>query len=131
MPSAPPPVNAALALNQPRPRVRMQGPEGPAAVQAGPAALVMPSPEALGIRPAALDSTAAPAQVAELDWNELRGRLRQLGAVGFHLDQVGGGNWRATLLVPDAAATTPRRVEAVAASEAGAVADVLAQAQTR
>lgn len=105
----------------------MQGPETPAASlnPHGFQGLVMPSPEALGIVTASVTATA------DLDWNELGGRLRQLGAVGFHLDQVAGGAWRATLLVPDGASATPRRVEAVAASEASAVADVLAQAGSR
>jgi hypothetical protein len=119
------PTNAALALEQfPRPKVRMQGPETPMTPpQAGFQALVMPSPEQLGIVPALASSATA-----ELDWNELRNRLRQLGAVGLHLDQVAGGNWRATLLMPDGAAADPRRLEAVATSDASAVADVLAQA---
>jgi hypothetical protein len=110
----------------------MQGPETSAASlnpRVGFHALVMPSPEALGIAAANVGLQAT--STADLDWNELRGRLRQLGAVGFHLDQVAGGNWRATLLVPDGASATPRRVEAVAASEASAVADVLAQAGSR
>jgi hypothetical protein len=88
----------------------------------------MPSPEQLGIIPAAASSATPTPTAAELDWNELRSRLRQLGAVGLHLDQVAGGNWRATLLMPDGTAADPRRLEAVAASDTSAVADVLAQA---
>jgi hypothetical protein len=118
------PVNAALAIRQqPRPKIRALAPDAPPLKAA---ALVLPSPEALGLAaPAATVSSGLP---AEMDWNELRLRLKQLGAVGFHLDQVAGGNWRATLLLPGAIAATTRHVEALAETEAAAVAGVLARA---
>jgi hypothetical protein len=120
------PVNAALAGQPPATKIRAQGPDV-AAVATTP--LIMPSPEALGLAPPR--SASIPAPPAELDWNDLRQRLRQLGAVGFHLDQIAGGNWRATLLLPGAGAASTRQLEALADSEAAAVSGVLARAAGR
>lgn len=117
------PVNAALATDQaPRPVIRMQAPDAPA--QAG-TPLALPSPEALGV---AVARTLNRAPAAEVDWNNVRSRLRRLGAVGFHLDQV-DGQWRATLLVP-AGNQAARHVEASAANDAAAVAEALQKAET-
>lgn len=121
------PVNAALAGGQtPQPTFRGQTPDAPAAATAPPLVLpplVLPTPQQLGLAPA----KAASAPAAEIDWNDVRVRLRRLGAVGFHLDHVSAGQWRARLLVP-VAGQGPRTLEASAASDAAAVAGVLQQA---
>ncbi len=117
------PVNAALAGNTaPRPTIRAQAPDAPAR---STAPLVLPSPEALGLAP----RTVAPSTLPlEIDWNNAQARLRRLGAVGFHLDEITPGQWRATLLVPLSTQQT-RHVEATAASDAAAVAGALQQAE--
>src|SRR5437870_4771775 len=72
------PVNAAMAMDQaPRPIFRGQAPEAPP-TSAGP--ITLPSPESLGLTTAPTPP-AAPAPA--IDWNDIRARLRQLGAVGF------------------------------------------------
>jgi hypothetical protein len=118
------PVNAAMAMDQkPRPIFRGQAPETP---KTPAAPFRLPSPEALGIT----TGQAAPAAaLPEVDWNNVRIRLRQLGAVGFHLDQVDGGQWRATFVMPAGGQQT-RHVEASAASDAVAVLSALQQAET-
>src|SRR5262245_14719092 len=124
-PQATMPVNAAMARDQaPRPIFRAQAPDAP---PPPPAPLHLPSPEALGITTAQPAQTAA--AVSDIDWNNVRARLRQLGAVGFHLDQVDGGQWRATFLMP-VSGQQARHVEASAASDAIAVLSALQQAET-
>lgn len=123
-PQAAMPVNAAMARDQaPRPIFRAQAPDTP---PTPPAPLRLPSPEALGITTA---QPAPPAAALDIDWNNVRARLRQLGAVGFHLDQVDGGQWRATFLMP-VDGQQARYVEASAASDAIAVLGALQQAET-
>ena len=140
----PGPVNAALALGQqPRPKVRAQAPEAiPGATPgatigaaltaptfAPPAApLSLPAPEALGVVVAPRGRAAVQAET-DIDWNTLRGRLRQRGIASFHLDQVAEGHWRATLLVPGDDGV--RHVEACAATEAAAVLSALERAEGR
>ena len=107
----------------PRATIRAQAPDPP---PRSTAPLVLPTPETLGLA----SSGALPtAPIPEIDWNDARARLRRLGAIGFHLDEVTSGQWRATLLVPLGAQQT-RRVEASAASDAAAVAGALQQAET-
>src|SRR5262245_1936734 len=122
MPAAQPafPVNAAMAGNATRqPTFRAQAPDPPAP------ALVLPTPEALGLV-SGNASTIQPATA--FDWNDARTRLRRIGAVGFHLDEVAAGQWRATLLLPVGEQQT-RHVEASAGSDAAAVAAALQQAE--
>jgi hypothetical protein len=115
------PVNAALA--QPaQPKVRAQSPDTAGPI-AGP--LALPSPEALGVAPAKSLATG-PARTE--NWNDLHARLRRLGPVGFRLDPIGAGQWRATLSVPQGAQGT-RHLQAEAASEADAAASVLGEAE--
>ena len=122
-PQAVMPVNAAMARDQaPRAIFRAQAPDAPPP----PAPLRLPSPEALGITTV---QATQPAAVSDIDWNNVRARLRQLGAVGFHLDQVDGGQWRATFLMP-VGGQQARHVEASAASDAIAVLSALQQAET-
>jgi len=122
--TAPPkfPVNAALAGGQtPQPTFRAQAPDAPVV---STAAFVLPTPQQLGLVPA----KAAAAPTPTIDWNDLRARLHKLGAVGFHLDQV-GGQWRAQLRVPVNAQET-RTLEATAGNDAAAVAGALQQAES-
>lgn len=117
------PVNAALAGGQTQqPTFRAQTPDAPVAAAATP--LVLPTPQQLGLVPAKTATVTTP----EIDWNDVRARLRRLGAVGFHLDQVGAGQWRARLLVP-VNAQENRTVESSAANDTAAVAGVLQQAE--
>jgi hypothetical protein len=116
------PVNAALAAGQnPQPTIRGQSPDAPVASPTSP--FVLPTPQQLGLVPA-----QAAAALAPIDWNDLRTRLHKLGAVGFHLDQV-GGQWRAQLRVPVNAQET-RTLESSAASDAAAVSGALQQAES-
>src|SRR5262245_44516197 len=78
-----PRVNAGLAAGAPMPppKVRAQNDDAPAAAR-----LVMPSPEALGLGIAKAEPTAV-----GIDWNLTHQRLKDLGAVGFHLDRLNAG----------------------------------------
>ena len=117
------PVNAAMAGDPaPRPIIRAQAPEVPTRT-ASP--LMLPTPEALGLAGARI---TLPQPAHEVDWNDVRARLRRLNAVAFHLDQIAGGQWRASLLVPQAGQQA-RHIEASAASDAAAVASVLQKAE--
>jgi hypothetical protein len=125
-PQAAMPVNAAMARDQaPRPIFRGQAPDAPTTP---PAPLRLPSPEALGIVTTG-PPTAPAAAATDIDWNNVRARLRQLGAIGFHLDQLDGRQWRATFLMP-VSGQQARHVEASAASDAVAVLSALQQAET-
>lgn len=125
------PVNASLAMQAaPRIKARAQNTEPtPMPTPAAAAPLVLPSPESLGLVPLAAAQPVHAAS-AEPDWNQVRSRLRQLGAISFHLDRVAGGNWRATLLVPQEGAAGPRHLEALGDSEGAALTSVLAQAES-
>jgi hypothetical protein len=121
------PVNAALAGDQtPRPTFRAQEPDAPAVATATP--FVLPTPQQLGLAQAQA-TPAAPIAAREIDWNDVRARLHRLGAVGFHLDQV-GGQWRAQLLVP-INAQEMRTLESSAGNDAAAIAAVLQQAESQ
>ena len=126
------PVNAALAGDQkPRPTFRAQEPDAPAVATTTP--FVLPTPQQLGVAPVqaapaqAAPVTATPITAPEIDWNDVRARLHRLGAVGFHLDHV-GGQWRAQLLVP-VNAMEMRTLESSAGTDAAAIAAVLQQAE--
>src|SRR5262245_61658740 len=127
------PVNAALAGDQtPQPKFRAQEPDAPAVATATP--FVLPTPQQLGLAPAqAVPAPAAPVATPftarEIDWNDVRARLHRMGAVGFHLDHV-GGQWRAQLLVP-VSAQEMRTLESSAGSDAAAIAAVLQQAESQ
>lgn len=125
LPAAPQPVLASQAAGiQPRlpaPIIRMQSPETEKPVP--PARLVMPSPEALGLG-------AAPAPVAqprEVDLNTAFARLRQLGALGLHLDKLHSGGYRATFVLPGRQGT--QEIEADGATEGAALATALERAE--
>jgi hypothetical protein len=85
--------------------------------------LQLPSPEQLGLnRPAA---SAAPAAV---DWATVHQRLDRLGATCFHMEKLTRGA-RVTCVLPTAKADYSHRIEAVADSEAEAVALAVTQAE--
>jgi hypothetical protein len=86
------------------------------------AKLNLPSPEQLG-----LNRPPAPV-VARLDWTAVHERLDRLGATCFHLEKLARGA-RVTCLLPTAKADCTHRIEAVADSEAEAVALAVAQAE--
>ena len=118
------PTTAAAAA--PKPKFRAQAPDAP--YTPPPPLLVLPSPEQLGVGQA---RAAAPAPAAPLtDWNEIHSRLRRVGAVGFHLDQLSQGQWRATFLLPTGPANQARHIEAIAASESEAVFAALQRAES-
>lgn len=106
---------------QPQPIIRMQGPDPEAA--APPARLVMPSPEELGL---ALPVGPAPT-TKEIDLNSAYTRLRQLGAIGLHLDRLTQGGYRATFVL--SASEGPRQVNADGATEGAALAAALERAE--
>lgn len=97
-------------------------------VDAASATLSLPAPEKLGIAP---PQSAAPVQVAtaKVDWNEVHGELRRLGAVGFDLRTLPDGSRRAMLTLPAGQSGKCRLIEATATTEAAAVAAALSRAQ--
>jgi hypothetical protein len=86
------------------------------------ARLQLPAPEQLG-----LDRPATPT-ASRLDWAAVHQRLDRLGATCFHLEKLAHGA-RVTCLLPTAKADCSHRVEAVADSEAEAVALAVNQAE--
>jgi hypothetical protein len=138
LPAAPMPVIASLAAESvkpnpvPRPTIRLQAPDDLAIRRT---AFVLPSPQALGIRPPVPAPSAVPpaasstASAPTLDWNDAHARLQRLGARGFHLTQLQEGSCQALCLLP----TSDQRlhqIEAVAGSEAAAVQALLAAAES-
>jgi hypothetical protein len=106
-----PPVARAPAL-APRPAVaRAKAPDEPTPP---PTLLTMPTPAQLGI------ATTRVVQ-AEADWGATRLRLKELGAVGFQVDQLAGGGCRFICWLPRAQAGATERIETLAGSEAEAV----------
>jgi hypothetical protein len=74
----------------------------------------MPSPAQLGV-------SAARAAQGEADWAAARLRLKELGAVGFQVDQLAGGGCRFVCWLPGAQTGSAERIETLAGSEAEAV----------
>jgi len=106
---------APVAANGlPRPKVRAVPADDP------PARVVLPSPEALGIRTA-----TAPG----IDWNVTHARLDRLQAVRFQSDRLPQGGYRVTFILP--AGTQSQPVEAVGETEAAAVQLALARAEAQ
>jgi hypothetical protein len=88
-----------------------------------PAPLELPSPEQLGIG----SPRSQPA--AELDWNAVHRRLRELGALSSQLQKVPEGGYRFTCLLPTAHPERTQRIEAHATSESEAARLALARAE--
>lgn len=115
----------------PPPKIRMQAPDAP---KPAPARLVLPAPEKLGIHAADMLPNAAspPIRVAEpesMDWNHAHARLQRLGALAFHLDRLTQGGFRVTFYLPGQQGQSTQLVEAVAETEAAAVAAALERAE--
>jgi hypothetical protein len=110
------PVAAAPATT-PRPIVRLQAPEE-LLPPARPAAVVLPPPEALGVK-----SAQTPAAVLDLpvDWNVTHDRLNRLGAIRLVLAKLEGGSCRFAFELPTTEPGRMHHIEAEAASEGAAV----------
>ena len=106
----------------PQTKIRMQAPEEPPLPR-----FVLPSPEELGVafnlNP--IDLT----QSKTADFGALVARLRQIGAVGFHLERVGAG-YRASIDLPGSASRTITVAE-LGTSEASALAAAIANADAK
>jgi hypothetical protein len=72
----------------------------------------IPSPEQLGLAPVASSS---------VNWETIRGQLRQLKAICFQLDRVAAGGYRFTCWLPAAESGKSYRVEADGPDEKEAV----------
>jgi len=112
------PVPAAMAsVPTSRPTIRLQAPEE--LLVRPPAPLVLPSPEALGIR------IATPT----LDWNKTHEKLHQLGALGFHEERLPSGDYRVTLMIPFGNQKA-HQIEVIGTNEAAAVNSALENAES-
>jgi hypothetical protein len=112
-PARPPaPIARTATPAGPKPIIRLQAPEETGTVR--PAPVTIPSPEQLGV------GLSRPAAVAT-DWAATRSRLKELGAVGFQLDQVPGGECRFVCWLPRPAGGAAERIESRAPTEAAAV----------
>jgi hypothetical protein len=85
-----------------------------------PARVALPSPEELGVIPAA-PAAASTALDRPVDWNVTHDRLNRLGAVGFHLAKLANGACRVAFVLPTAQPGRMHHIEAEAASEGAAV----------
>jgi len=103
-------------VQQSQARVRMQN-DAPAPRTT----LRMPSPEELGIRPAAARSD-------EVDWLQVRKRIQSLSLTSFHMQKLPEGGFRFVCFVPTQSGD--RRIEAESLTEAEAIDRALAQAES-
>jgi hypothetical protein len=85
----------------------MKGPDEPR-----PPVVKIPSPEQLGL---------APAAASAVDWATSRGKLGKMGATCFQLDRAPTGGYRFTCWLPAETAGKSYRVEADGGDEAEAV----------
>jgi len=139
LPSAPPqfrpaaPTSAGLATgNIPAPAAPKFRAQAPDPVPQPPSRIILPTPESLGIGvrgTAAANLPAAGHVATPLDWNQTHQRLKDLGAVGFHLDRV-GAQVRVTFWLPTAEPGRTQLVESTAVSESEAVSAALHQAHS-
>lgn len=135
----PQPANTGLAAAPSFP----SSPQTPAPIVRGyaqedappaPKLVSLPSPSALGILPAAQTSAApksapsVPAPATPIDWNATHQRLRQLGAVGFHLDRAPEGGYRVLCVLTGHGKST-QAIEGVGPTEADAVAQAMSRAE--
>lgn len=91
--------------------------------------LSLPTPDALGIRPADQRSELPTAKTVALDWNQIHSRLRQLNPVGVNTNRLPSGNFRVSLVLASGQSNTQHTFEAVANSESYAYSSVLQQAE--
>lgn len=110
-PQAPRPPAAQVATTAPAPKVRLKAPDELRAATRS-AAVAIPSPEQLGLAPAASST---------VDWEAARNRLRQLKASSFQLDRPPAGGYRFSCWLPAEQAGKSYRVDAEGAGESEAV----------
>lgn len=123
------PTSAGMAMGSiPAPAAPKFRAQAPDPVPMPPARLALPSPESLGIG-ARNNAFAASSAAVPLDWNQTHQRLKDLGAVGFHLDRV-GAQVRVTFWLPTAEPGRTQLVESTAVSESEAVNAALHQAHS-
>jgi hypothetical protein len=94
----------------------------------------VPPPEAVGVAPVRTVSIPTPEQLgvvstAKVDWNETLSRLERLGKIGMTVGQTTDGQHRVSLVLQTNRADAVQRIEAVAGTEAEAVALALARAE--
>jgi hypothetical protein len=82
--------------------------------------LALPAPDALGL---------APQHAAKVDWNMTMDRLRRIGTVGVQTGQMADGRYRVVLVLETGVANTTHHIDAMAATEAEAVAAGVASAE--
>ena len=92
-------------------------------------ALSLPAPSTLGIATNKPTTVPVAAVAPALDWNNVRSRLRNVGALSFHTAQLAGGQHRVAIAVPGSRANRGRLVEVIADSEAAAVRTALQRAE--
>jgi hypothetical protein len=119
------PTLAGLASAAPKPlpptKVRMHS----GSLDPAPKRLALPSPEELG-----LGAAAVARSVLAVDWNATHQRLKEMGAVGFHIDHPRAGVTQITFWLPTSEPGRTQLIEATAATEAEAVSLALRQADS-
>lgn len=116
------PVQATIRGQDPDP------PTVPVQQVAANTTISLPPPEELGVLPA--NPVAAKTTPADtVDWNTIHARLRQLGAVGFHLRKLADDSYRVTFTLPTSQTQRTHLVEVDAQSEAAAVTLALQRAE--
>lgn len=117
-------------LPKPIIRAQMSDEEPRPPVAARNISLALPSPDELGISPGTrLPLPLTSRTASEVDWNTTYARLRQLGAVGVHLDKLAGGNVRVMFTLSGGQAGQTHVVEVIADTEAAAVQSALQRAE--
>jgi hypothetical protein len=109
MPAPPPP----LASGQQRPIVRGAMPDAPPAPPPPAPRVVLPSPEALGIKISSATPAAGTAPTA-VDWNQVHARMEKLGVVHLQRDCLAQGGVRVILSLPSHSAEATGDTEAAA-----------------
>jgi hypothetical protein len=84
----------------------------------------LPSPEQLGVASAKSSSRAA-----TIDWVRIHKRLKELGSISFHLEQLPNGGYRFVCQLATAEFGRSHTIEAKADNEAEAVEQVLTRAE--
>jgi hypothetical protein len=116
---------ATTSANLPKPTVRGVAPDSaPLKQTAEQVRLLLPDPEALGIKVVA--NAPPPQPAAAVDWNAVHARLDRLGIVNYQRDRLPQGGFRVAFAL---GAPQAHQVEATGDSEAAAVLQALARAE--
>lgn len=105
----------------PRPKVRAQSPDEPAAggrnfrAEPRPAPIQMPSPEELGV------ARVRPSNFDGADWRAAYEQLDKLGAMGVQREHLQGGNFRISCLLPTSDPECRHNISVEATSEVTAL----------